>query len=1077
MPRRKGQTNGHASPSGEPHAEPLIDRVLELDLLRDQLRRVAGGEPGHAVLMLGESGIGKTRLAAEAQSEARDLGLKTISVQCLGRGAEPLLPFKEGLATYLGRSPDRIRQTLASAAPLLLDAVPFIGTFLGKVGERLAGTSTSMRGIYEELARILTRIAGDTGLSLLVEDLHAADTDTLYFLNYLLQKIKDYRVLVIVTIQEEQLNDAPHLADMVAQWTASGYGTLAVVPLERAHVGEYVRRTTKQGQPADEATVDRLFKLTGGNPFFLRETLHLITETPQPQASEAIIPPRADAILRRRLARADETTLRFLRAASVVLETAQALEPITYVMESQTKEAIAALNAACELRLMRESPQGEISFVHSLMQREVYAEMGENERRYLHGRAGEWFENDGSLASASFHYEQAHRVEDMVRAGLGAASQAEQAGMYHTALMLYQKLRPHMEIAELGPRLGQALIVLGDWDEAEDLARRLPEDDGRVRLLQSQLRFVRGDFQGAQQEAKMALDSPLVDHVQTLIRLADIDLYLGDFSSAQRYGHAALKAASESESPNIHARCLGIIAATEFFGGDIDTAQNRFSHALEQLRTVPEPSRDRTTYTTILGNLGVAEEAKQRWASAENYHREALRLRREIADARGVLHSLHALGRTRIAQEDWQRDQDYLDEAEQLAADLDETLERAKIWHTKAELKLNDGDCETAQTLIAASLENFTASQTQYDITHAHLTASRAALACRQERKSVEHGAAARASIEAMGYGLLRHLYPDVAYGLAERIAGALTAYAYGDALGVPWEGRQVTNLTAEEIEQLPAKEGWPRGATSDDTALTMLVARHLAERDGSGDAHAFLGDLAVHAPSIRGLGPSTTAAIEHFQRTGELPTTGGATNGAAMRALPVGWVIPHSQPERRRQLVIETSRATHPDPSAQVAACVIAACASWALEGARSQLLLDVAVEEAAEAARTIETSPDLAEMLTRLPQGNWRASSTGVSLEPYETVTAVLSCVTKPSDLRHALVDAVRLRGDTDTVAALVGGLLGAQHPPDEVRRELLWHHAVLLPEPADQIVETAETLATTRAILTTKNDFPVR
>jgi ADP-ribosylglycohydrolase/energy-coupling factor transporter ATP-binding protein EcfA2 len=1017
MPRRKDRKNSQVNTHGEQPAEPLINRVLELDLLRQSLQRVTSAdEPGHAVLVLGESGVGKSRLAQEAQGVARDLGMKTISIQCLGRGAEPLLPFKEGLADYLGRSPERIRQTLASAAPLLLDAVPFIGTFLGKVGEKLTGTSTSMKGVYEELARVLTKVADDTGLSLLVEDLHAADSDTLYFLNYLLHKISDYRVLVIVTIKEEQLNEAPHVADLVAQWTASGYGTLTVVPLERAHVGEYVQKATAHGRPVDEETVDRLFKLTGGNPFFLREALNLIADVPEPRTSTETIPPRADAILRHRLARADETALHFMRAASVVLETTQELEPITYVMEAETKDAIAALNRACELRLMREGTQGEISFVHYLMQREVYAEMGENQRRYLHQRAGKWLERNGSLASAAFHFEQAHRPDDMVHAGLGAASQAEQAGMYHTALMLYQKLRPHMKIEELGPLLGQALLVLGDWDEAEELARLLPADDGRVHLLRSQLRFVRGDFGAARDEVQMAAESPSVDRIQTLIRLADIDLYLGDFSSAQRHGHAALKAASDSSSENVRARCLGIIAATEFFGGDIDTARTRFSQALEFLKSVAEESRDRTTYTTVLGNLGCVEEAKNSWAAAETYHSEALQLRREVADTRGVLHSLHALGRTRIGLGDREGGESYFAEAEQLAADLDETLERAKIWHSQAELRLRNGDCETAQSLTTDALNSFTTSHTKYDVAHARVTLSAASLACGRERQAIEHGAAARSSVEAMGNGLLRQLYPDIAYSLGERIAGALTAYAYGDALGVPWEGKSPTDPAAEDIERLPAREGWPRGATSDDTALTLLTARHLAERDGSGDARAFLGDLSVHAPSIRGLGPSTRAAIEHFQQTGEIPNSGGKTNGAAMRVLPVGWVIPHGQVERRRQVAVEMSRATHPDPSAQVAACVIAACASWALEGASPELLLDVAIEEASEAATMINATPDLAEMLTKLRGERWHASSEGVSLDPYETVMAVLWCVTRAGTLRRALVNAVQLHGDTE-------------------------------------------------------------
>jgi len=121
-----------------------------------------------------------------------------------------------------------------------------------------------------------------------------------------------------------------------------------------------------------------------------------------------------------------------------------------------------------------------------------------------------------------------------------------------------------------------------------------------------------------------------------------------------------------------------------------------------------------------------------------------------------------------------------------------------------------------------------------------------------------------------------------------------------GDALGVPWESPANANVgaAASQIEQLPAREGWPRGATSDDTALTLLVAHHLADRDGDGDPAAFLADLAEHEPAIRGLGPTTTAAIERFRRCGETADSPArATNGAAMRALPIGWVLPMTRP------------------------------------------------------------------------------------------------------------------------------------------------------------------------------------
>jgi ADP-ribosylglycohydrolase len=185
------------------------------------------------------------------------------------------------------------------------------------------------------------------------------------------------------------------------------------------------------------------------------------------------------------------------------------------------------------------------------------------------------------------------------------------------------------------------------------------------------------------------------------------------------------------------------------------------------------------------------------------------------------------------------------------------------------------------------------------------------------------------------------------------------------------------------------------------------------------------------------------------------------------MRALPVGWVLPHDQDERRRQVTIAMSRATHTDPAALIAACVMATCASWALEGASPAMLLEAAIEEAREAAQAVTTDAQLAEMLTQASAGTWEPPAEGISLDPYETVAAVLWCAARAASLRDGLVNAVQLGGDTDTVAALVGGLMGCNLTAEQVRAELPWHHLVVLPEPASAVADTANALATIRTI----------
>jgi len=92
MAARNDHSSETTEAGGANSQEPLVDRQLELDLLRQHIARVTDTGTGYAVLILGESGVGKSRLAVEAAAEARNRGMAVISVRCLGRGAEPLLP-------------------------------------------------------------------------------------------------------------------------------------------------------------------------------------------------------------------------------------------------------------------------------------------------------------------------------------------------------------------------------------------------------------------------------------------------------------------------------------------------------------------------------------------------------------------------------------------------------------------------------------------------------------------------------------------------------------------------------------------------------------------------------------------------------------------------------------------------------------------------------------------------------------------------------------------------------------------------------------------------------------------------
>jgi len=296
---------------------------------------------------------------------------------------------------------------------------------------------------------------------------------------------------------------------------------------------------------------------------------------------------------------------------------------------------------------------------------------------------------------------------------------------------------------------------------------------------------------------------------------------------------------------------------------------------------------------------------------------------------------------------------------------------------------------------------------------------------------------------------------------IADRIHAGLLAYAAGDAFGVPWEGRPPAEVAVDRLAEVPARHGWPRGATSDDTALTRLVAEHLADAGGVGDPLDLLRRLAAEAATIPGLGPSTRRAVAHFAATGRPDGSGLNTNGAPMRALPVGWAVPAGADDRRRDWTLALTRVTHNGADALAAACVMSACASRSLAGAGPDELAAVAAAEAA----VVGPGTAVARATAAVLRGAWEPPAAGIGLAPDETVAAVLRCcLAAGGDLSRGLVAAVRLGGDTDTVAALVGGLLGVALSPAEVAARLPWSGRVTLP-PEPELARLARELALIR------------
>ena len=222
------------------------------------------------------------------------------------------------------------------------------------------------------------------------------------------------------------------------------------------------------------------------------------------------------------------------------------------------------------------------------------------------------------------------------------------------------------------------------------------------------------------------------------------------------------------------------------------------------------------------------------------------------------------------------------------------------------------------------------------------------------------------------------------------KAATPLLAYAAGDAFGVYYE---FLDQNPKEIPQvLLPKEGWPFGGVSDDTLLSILTIKSLSKETPDEAAAYFLAELRAAIPRLRGLGPTTRTALGLNVRDGERGVI-GETNGAIMRTALCGLFIKENRDEWIKALVEVTHKSAKAVECAQIAAGLFAG-----------------------------EVFPDYPD---------WNPPAGGISLDPIETLQAVVWVVKRSSNCADAFALACSLGGDTDTVAALAGALFAARWP----------------------------------------------
>ena len=294
-----------------------------------------------------------------------------------------------------------------------------------------------------------------------------------------------------------------------------------------------------------------------------------------------------------------------------------------------------------------------------------------------------------------------------------------------------------------------------------------------------------------------------------------------------------------------------------------------------------------------------------------------------------------------------------------------------------------------------------------------------------------------------------------------DRALGALTGLALGDALGMPTQSMSPALITRhygriaglrDAVGAQPIAPGAPAGSVTDDTEQALLIAELLIAGRGRIDPFRFADVLLAWEDRMRArgsldlLGPSTKLALERVRAGADPRTTGraGTTNGAAMRVAPVGIAFPLTRPELLADAVHASCVVTHDTRQGFESAALIAVAVSAAVGGADADRAVDAALDLVAALAPRGHWSPgasvvararaalDAAEGLSDAALAVLLREQVGTSVESAESVPCAL-VIAREFAARpfEGLCFAASLGGDTDTIAAMAGAVLGAADP----------------------------------------------
>jgi hypothetical protein len=482
----------------------FVGRERELGELRQGLTEARAGRGG-MFLVVGEPGIGKTRLADVFCAEAHAAAAHVLWGRCWEAGGAPAYwPWFEVLRAY-ARTLDEsmLAAQMGAGAPHLARILPVAARLasprdLATLKQR--DPEQARLALFDAVASFLASAAAERPVVLVLDDVHVADRPSLLLLQYLVQRVRETRVLVVATCREAEADLGPAARDAIGALARDGR-TLTLRGLAEGEVAEMLTLAIAGEVPA--AVAATVHAAADGNAFFADEIIRLLRAEGRLNIaglSEPLpVPEGVRGAVRSRLAALGDET-RDLLAAGSVIGREFSVEVLAHVCDT-TLAAVAELLApatAARIMLPPSRLPGSHRFSHVLYRQVLYDDLSPVRRAALHVRIGETLEDLPATrrqpAEVAHHFLAALPHGDAARA-LTWASRAgdhaaqllaheEAAAQYEGALRALELAAPgeHERRCDLLLALGEARLWAGETTEARSAFQRAAKVARTARL-------------------------------------------------------------------------------------------------------------------------------------------------------------------------------------------------------------------------------------------------------------------------------------------------------------------------------------------------------------------------------------------------------------------------------------------------------------------------------------------------------------------------------------------------------------------------------------------------------------------